>query len=81
MESFHNSSLNFSSFVFARELFQDHIHCIHDSSDATGGQIPERAMDSYCYISDTFTLPKVTEDDAEPYLPHPGVGPIGQLSH
>ena len=64
----------FSSFVFARELFQDHIHCIHDGSDAVGSKVSERAMDSYCYISDTFTLPKVLNDQQ---VPHPGVGPIG----
>ena len=48
----------FSCFVFARELLNDHIHCIEDGSDAVGSLISESAFDSYCYISDTFTLPK-----------------------
>ena len=67
----------FSCFIFAKELLNDHIHCITDGSDAVGNQIPERAFDAYCYISDTFTLPRTMTDGKELDLPHPGVGPIG----
>ena len=49
----------FSCVIFAREILNDHIHCIQDGSDAIGAKISEPAFDSYCYISDTFTLPKV----------------------
>ena len=56
--------------IFAREILNDHIHCIQDGSDAIGAKISEPAFDSYCYISDTFTLPKVVTDQHD--LPYPG---------
>ena len=68
--------LPFSCFVFARELLEDHIHCIQDGSDATGGTIQERAFNSYCYISETFTLPNFAQKSTDNF-PHPGIGPVG----
>ena len=59
-----------SCVIFAREILNDHIHCIQDGSDAIGAKISEPAFDSYCYISDTFTLPKVVTDRHD--LPYPG---------
>ena len=66
-----------SCFIFARELLNDHIHCIRDGADETGSLISQSAFDSYCYISDTFTLPRVVTDGKDDSLAHPGVGPIG----
>ena len=66
-----------SCFVFAREILEDHIHCIQDGSDATGSKIQEKAFNSYCYISDTFTLPHFTSKKVDNF-PYPGIGPVGQ---
>ena len=59
-----------SCVIFAREILNDHIHCIQDGSDAIGAKISEQAFNSYCYISDTFTLPKVVTDRHD--LPYTG---------
>ena len=44
-------------------------------------QVPLKAFESYCYISDTFTLPRkeTINQDAGSEI-HPGVGPIGSNS-
>ena len=59
----------------------DHIHCIQEGADAVGSKISERAFDSYCYISDTFTLPKMVTDQQNFAVPYPGIGPIGTNDH
>ena len=66
-----------SCFVFARELLEDHIHCIQDGSDSLGAKIQEKAFNSYCYISDTFTLPNFANSKKADNFPYPGIGPIG----
>ena len=56
----------------------DHIHCIQDGADAVGSKISDIAFDSYCYISNTFTLPKILTENFEEFdAPYPGIGPIG----
>ena len=73
----HNLFLFSSCFVFARELLEDHIHCIQDGSDSLGAKIQEKAFNSYCYISDTFTLPNFANSKKADNFPYPGIGPIG----
>ena len=78
---FFNLVSTFSCFVFARELLGDHIYCIQDGSDSEGNKIPEQAFNSYCYMSNTFTLPKVLTDGRDQGVAHPGVGPLGTNSN
>jgi len=55
-----------STAIFAKvEVFGDHIRCIRYSQDS---QVNEDAFNSYCYITDTFSLPGAKG-------PHPGIGP------
>eukprot|EP00090_Calanus_glacialis_P017363 TRINITY_DN27054_c0_g1_i1.p1 TRINITY_DN27054_c0_g1~~TRINITY_DN27054_c0_g1_i1.p1 ORF type:complete len:398 (+),score=116.55 TRINITY_DN27054_c0_g1_i1:132-1325(+) len=62
----------FTCTVFAKELLGDHIRCIRYTDDT---QVSEATFNSYCYITETFSLPANQES-----VPHPGVGPIGQDS-
>ena len=58
----------FSSFLFAKELLGEHIHCTsHTSADDF---LSEATFNSYCYITDTFTLAAQRRTGV-----HPGVGP------
>ena len=58
----------FSSFLFAKELLGEHIHCTsHSSADDF---LSEATFNSYCYITDTFTLAAQRKTGV-----HPGVGP------
>jgi hypothetical protein len=44
-------------------------------------QVPLVAFESYCYISDTFTLPRKETSNLDLGSEiHPGVGPIGSNS-
>jgi len=61
----------FTCTVFAKEVLGDHIHCISPREE-TG--ISREALNSYCYISTTFTLPEASRSE---YQPHPGIGPYG----
>jgi len=65
------SLLFFSScFVFARELLEDHIHCIQDGSDSLGAKIQEKAFNSYCYITKLFKLKKSRQFSVSWYWSH-----------
>jgi len=59
----------FTFTVFAKELLGDHIRCIRYSE---GSQVSEEAFNSYCYITETFTLPGVRGEV------HPGVAPLSK---
>jgi len=57
-----------SLLVFAKELLKEHIHCIQDGGAENPG-VSEDALNSYCYISSTFTLPPAEMAEG----PYPGV--------
>jgi len=58
----------FSVTLFAKELLGEHIKCTRHDTDTSF--ISESTFNSYCYITDTFTLAEEQFSGA-----HPGVGP------
>jgi hypothetical protein len=57
-----------SILVTAKQYFGDPINCIVDEG------IPQKVMDTYCWIESTFTLPDLMHAVVGVQVPHPGVG-------
>lgn len=64
--------LTFSLVVTASQFIGDPIDCI------VAKEVPEKMMDTYCWIHSTFTLPKRIIENDHGESAHPGVGTQGQ---
>lgn len=58
--------------VTLRQYVGEHINCIQDSA-----AIPTRVLNTYCFISATFTLPRLTPP-GKGDLPFYGLGPYSE---
>lgn len=56
-----------SILVTAKQYFGDPISCVVDD-------IPQKVMDTYCWIESTFTLPDLLDAVVGEHVAHPGVG-------
>ena len=58
--------------VTANSLIGDPIQCLHDKMDDGGF---DKAVNTYCWISSTFSLPKYFDKEVGVEVAHNGVGP------
>jgi len=56
--------------VTATQYLGDNIACMSD-----GGSVPGKVIDTYCFISSTFTLPSTADFQAGLEVAHKGLGP------
>lgn len=54
--------------VSSRQYIGEHIRCICDT-------VPKDVMNTFCFFTTTFTIPRFNNDSQ---VPHPGVGPLGR---
>ena len=62
-----------SLLVTARQYIGDPINCIVDPD------IPQKVMDTYCWIHATFSIPNRFTAEVGNDVPHPGVAPPADL--
>lgn len=56
-----------SIMVTAKQFFGDPISCIVDD-------IPQKVIDTYCWIQSTFTIPVMWDQPVGEVVPHDGIG-------